>query len=230
MPLHQAGELRRFSSEVSKELGREFKLSGLLGTGRTGFVDPGRFRRTATVAPRTRQLFHRDDDGFDFFQTGCGLLPEGRIRDACLGLTSGNGAGNGAGFAPDACPSGTFQVGTKCVDLSAIPPGGDPFTFAAGGEVVQGGFGLPAQTPLIEERIRRKCMRGMVLGVDDLCYPKAVLGARSSFRKWKRPVRPPITRRDTVAIRRAASAKQRVFDLAKDVGLHVAKTAHRRKR
>jgi len=223
MPLHLSGEIRRLSSAVSKELGRDFKFAS---TSLRGEQLPLSRVASPTIFPEVAEIFHTGPVG----QAACGLLPPGPIQDACLGLTTG-GPGRTdptTSFAPE-CPRGTIQVGSRCVDLSALPPGGDPAVFTAGGVVVQGGFGLPAQTPLIQERIRRKCMRGMVLGVDDLCYPKAVLGARSSFRKWKRPIKPPITRRDTVAIRRSAAAKQRVFDLAKDVGLHVAKTAHRKR-
>jgi len=97
-----------------------------------------------------------------------------------------------------------------------------------GGQAVVGSFGLPAMVPAIVGEIRgkpvRRCSRGSVLGTDNLCYSKAVLPPRSKFRKWKRPPRPALSRRDEVAIRRAAGAKERVLNLAREAGLHASLT------
>jgi len=152
----------------------------------------------------------------------CNLLP-GFLKDLCL-LAAGliPGIGNGTSFLPDDCPPGMVKIGGVCVDLTALPPGGDPAFVPANGVATLGGFGLPALTPGSETRLVRKCPRAMVLGIDNLCYPKAVLTGRSKFRKWRRPVRAPVTRRDVVAIRRAAGARDRVKELAKDVGLTVS--------
>ena len=155
-------------------------------------------------------------------QLGCEFL-SGRARDICL-LTTGFLPG--APAVPQvngACPAGQVRIGQNCVDFSAAFPGGDPFVSPGGGVASVGAFGLPALSPSGVTRVVRRCGRGMVLGIDDLCYPKAVLPARSKFRKWRRPPRAPVTRRDVVAIRRAASARERVLELAKDVGLSVTK-------
>ncbi len=97
-----------------------------------------------------------------------------------------------------------------------------------GGQAVVGAFGLPAMAPAIVGQINgrpvRRCRKGSVLGTDELCYPKAVLPPRSKFRKWKRPPRPAFSRRDEVAIRRAAGAKDRVLNLAREAGLHASLT------
>ena len=92
------------------------------------------------------------------------------------------------------------------------------------GEAVVGAFGMPAMVP--EEEMRRTlvCPRGMVLGTDDLCYPKGVLSSRNLHRKWRRPPRAPVTAADARAIRKAAATRDRVLQLAKDVGLHASKT------
>jgi len=92
------------------------------------------------------------------------------------------------------------------------------------GEAVVGAFGMPAMVP--EEEVRRMlvCPRGMVLGTDDLCYPKGVLSSRNLHRKWRRPPRAPVTAADAKAIRTAAKARDRVLGLAKSVGLHASKT------
>ena len=96
----------------------------------------------------------------------------------------------------------------------------------SGGQAVVGGFGLPALAPAIVGEINgkpvRRCNKGSVLGTDNLCYSKAVLPPRSKFRKWKRPPRPIFSRSDEKAIRRAASVKDKVGDLARDAGLYVA--------
>ena len=152
----------------------------------------------------------------------CNLL-SGTARDLCL-LGIGLFQPGTPTFGPVDCPAGMIRLGERCIDLTALPPGGDPAfqpVPTGGGQATVGAFGLPALSPTGISRLVRKCGRGMVLGVDNLCYPKAVLTGRSKFRKWRRPVRPPVTRRDVIAIRRAAGARDRVKELAKDVGLKI---------
>ena len=164
----------------------------------------------------------------DIADLGCTFL-SGRAREICEGAVDvlfpgGNGGGGGGGFAPgDRCPKGKVRFGNKCVDPMAALPGGDPLFTDAGGVAVQGAFGMPAIVPNVEERIHRTCPAGMVLGDDNLCYPKAILGRRNRFRKWRQPPRPPITRADQKAIRRAEKAKKKIKSLGKDVGLKVTK-------
>lgn len=93
-----------------------------------------------------------------------------------------------------------------------------------GFQAVEGAFGMPAMVPEEQMRVTLVCPRGMVLGDDNLCYPKAVLPRRSKFRKWRGEARPVVSAADAKAIRRAASARDRVLKLAKDVGLHASKT------
>jgi len=95
---------------------------------------------------------------------------------------------------------------------------------AVRGRAVEGAFGLPAFEPEEELVPTLRCPRGMVLGQDDLCYPKAVLPRRSQWRKWKGTARAPVTAGDARSIRKAARAKDRVLKLAKSVGLHASKT------
>lgn len=92
------------------------------------------------------------------------------------------------------------------------------------GQAVVGAFGMPAMVPEEESRVQLVCPRGMVLGTDNLCYPKGVLSSRNLHRKWRRPPRAPVTAADARHIRKAAAAKDRVLRLAKDVGLHASKT------
>ena len=223
-------------------------LNGAGGLGGRGPISPVT-RRLAT--PTFRPTGGRTDIGFApgpgdpiFFQPLPGAIPgplvptagggglgaaacnllSGTARDFCLAaLTFLPGGGPEVPLVerPGGCPTGMVRLGDRCVDFSAAFPGGDPLTTPAGGQATVGAFGLPALSPQGITRIVRKCGRGMVLGIDNLCYPKAVLTGRSKFRKWRRPVRPPISRRDVVAIKRAAGARDRVKELAKDVGLTV---------
>lgn len=122
------------------------------------------------------------------------------------------------------CGEGKIPFMGGCVSPGDAFPGGAPLMVPAGGVAVQGAFGLPAMRPALIQRTVRKCGPGMVLGKDNLCYPKQVLGPRSKYRKHRRPPRPPISSADVRAIRRAARAKDRVADLGRDVGLHVSKS------
>lgn len=148
--------------------------------------------------------------------------------------------GFGGGFFPSTgggpCPGlRSVRIGGVCVDMLALPPGGRPaITPQVGGpvgQVIMGSFGLPAMVPNQVGQIQRangtvgpilKCNRGFVLGTDNLCYPKQVLPRRSQFRKWRGATRPLISGADVKAIRRAARAKGRVLELAKDIGLHAS--------
>jgi len=134
------------------------------------------------------------------------------------------GGGGGRGEVERECGPGTVRVAGVCVDPSAALPGGDPLFTRAGGVAVAGAFGMPAFSPVEEQVLTRRCPRRMVLGFDNLCYPKAVLPPRSQFRKWKRATSPTLSRRDEAAIVRAASAKDRVLGLAKKAGLFASKT------
>lgn len=154
----------------------------------------------------------------------CDLLPAGFARDACKvgsGFLPGSGGSGGGTNGSGPCPDGSFKVGNRCVAPGDMFPGGDPGMFPAGGEATQGAFGMPALTPAQEQRTVLKCPSGMVLGKDDLCYPKAILSRRSKYRKWKGDPRPPVTAADAKAVRRAERVRNRVKDLGKDVGLKV---------
>jgi len=146
---------------------------------------------------------------------------------------------------PKGCPPGELRLGKICVALQkpqgpiglglagTLPGPSTGVTSMATGRAVVGAFGLPAMVPETVGSIRRRdgstsiirrCGPRMVLGTDDLCYPKALLPRRSKFRKWRLPPRPAVSAGDTKAIRRAGRARDRVLQLAKDVGLHASKT------
>ncbi len=142
-----------------------------------------------------------------------------------------------AGPTPDTspCPGFTsFRVNGVCFDPLAAVPGGAPMisptteTTAAGGVAVMGAFGMPALTPMLVGVIMdhhgvaqpiRRCIPGMVLGKDNLCYEGSSL--TRSTRKWPKDKRPPVSVSDAECIRKASAAKGRVKKLAKGVGFKV---------
>lgn len=124
------------------------------------------------------------------------------------------------------CREGCYKVPflDECVCPGDVFPGGEPATQDPGGVAVQGSFDLPAIRPTVERRVHRTCPAGMVLGRDDLCYPKQVLSRRNRFRKWRQPPRPKISAADWKAIRKAERLKERLKDLTKaHPGLNTAK-------
>jgi len=139
-----------------------------------------------------------------------------------------NGGGGGGEISPlvaaRKCKNSQILVAGVCVDPGAALPFGDPLFSRPSGVAVEGAFGMPAFSPAVELVETRRCPPRMVLGFDNLCYPKAVLPPRSQFRKWKRAPSPTLSRRDEAAINRAAGAKDRVLTLAKKAGLFASKT------
>jgi hypothetical protein len=152
------------------------------------------------------------------------------------GFVTGGPAGAVAGIAqsfasPERCPDGFERRGSNCVQVLPTPgfggaleralPFGSTGMSPSGGMAVQGAFGLPAMSPDVVSTIRRRCAPGLVLGRDNLCYPRAILGRRSGFRKWRQPPRPAVSGSDLKAVRRANRLEDRVKRLNKDLGLRV---------
>jgi len=110
------------------------------------------------------------------------------------------------------CP-GIFQVkgpGGTCIDLTALPPGGDPALTPRAdsfGEAVLGRYGS-ALAPAVTTQLRMMCPRGTVLGNDDLCYNRRDL--KKSERKWIPERKPLLTGGDLNAITRARKAGRAV--------------------
>lgn len=91
-----------------------------------------------------------------------------------------------------------------------------------GFQAVSGAFGLPAMAPVAEMRRHLACPRGMVLGQDELCYPKQVLRRNSKFRKWHSGPRPPISAADAKMFRRLKSAREAVKKFGTVAGLKIS--------
>jgi len=193
-------------------------------------VRASRAGRTGSLAAGPGQAFDLSVGGFlkGAARIGSKLLPGDPIGtiETLAGLVGG---GRGS------CPEGFERnakgecAGTGFVDrMQQFIPGGETGTIAdVRGDAVVGAFGLPAIVPRQVGQVTRndgvvspilRCPRRMVLGTDNLCYPKAILGKRSKFRKHRRPVSPPVTSADRKAITKAASARERVKELAMDVG------------
>jgi len=203
-----------------------------LATGQLVIGPRHKFAKAAAVSAK----FSGNGSGIDLKGIGETIGREllDRLLDRFRSGGGGGGGGTGGGggdvqipFTGAGCPSGQVEILGKCVDPGAFLPGGDPFVTKAGGQPVTGAFGFPAQTPDVRSRETRSCGPRMVLGFDNLCYPKAVLPPRSRFRKWRRAPKPIISRRDTVALRIAGRARDRLADAAKDAGLFVSKTARK---
>lgn len=162
---------------------------------------------------------------------GCDLLPE-PYKTACkfAGQVLG-GPGTSTStptLTEKPCKPGTVKVGNQCVSPGDAFPGGAPMFTPAGGGAVIGGFGLPALVPTIVGAVAnkwgqtvpiRRCPSMMVLGRDNLCYPKALLPRRSRLRKHRPGPRPPMTGADAQALRRLGTLQHRVMDLAASAGL-----------
>jgi len=95
------------------------------------------------------------------------------------------------------------------VDPSAAFPGGRPlFSPAGGGVAVMGQWGAALEPEVVGSVARAdgsvgailRCIRGMVLGTDDLCYNKPLANGK---RKWPRPTPPFLSGGDVKCLRRS---------------------------
>jgi len=134
----------------------------------------------------------------------------GWVKTALQGLT-----GSGPGDPTDvACifPKRRDPVTQQCRIFVGDQVGPD-----GGGTAVQGAFGMPAMVPDAMQRTRLSCPTGMVLGRDNLCYPKQVLRRDSKFRKWRPGMRPILTggeRRGIAKARRSVNRAREAVGLA----------------
>ena len=99
-----------------------------------------------------------------------------------------------------------------CIDILALPPGGDPAVTGAVqtaggsdgyGPAVRGLYGVGIQ-PRVEAQTVRRCPPGTALGKDGVCYEG--LHRNSPKRAWPMGMKPLMTGGDRAAIRKAASA------------------------
>lgn len=156
---------------------------------------------------------------------GTALIPSGGNRPG--GGKPGDNPGTGIvpqnGGTMEECPSGYYKVGNQCVSPGDMFPGGTPGIVPAGGGAVQGAFGLPAIRPAQQQRVRLRCPSGMVLGKDNLCYPKQLLGPRSKYRKWRADPKPKVSAAEWKTLKRAERTRDKIKEVAKTAGYSVKK-------
>lgn len=141
-----------------------------------------------------------------FPQTGGYPLPQS-FAPGNIPTSSGGGGGGD-------CPGAfSVRIGGRCVDLTALPPGGDPavtgqvspgVSLAAPsgmGQLVAGYYGIGV-VPRVEARTVRECPPGFKLGKDGVCYENL----SRTQRMWDPGVKPLLTGGDRNAIARAARA------------------------
>lgn len=116
------------------------------------------------------------------------------------------------------------QIGGGGSNVPMLPPTTNITTPAEGAfQAVSGAFGMPAIAPRHEFVGRFNCPKGMVLGEDELCYPKQVLRRDSRFRKWKPGVRPLLTGGQRNNLRKARVSLMKVKEAGSSLGLTVKK-------
>jgi hypothetical protein len=148
-------------------------------------------------------------------------------RDLIVAAGGGVGAGvvvSTGAVGSSTCSPGFVRLGNTCVpsgngDLS---PG---ITTPAEGQfqVIPGAFGMPAVAPKIRMISKHVCPKRMVLGEDNLCYPKAVLRRDSKYRKHRPGTRPILTGGQRRAIREAKSAVHTAKDAIAGFGISIKK-------
>lgn len=155
-----------------------------------------------------------------------------------LAYFSGQSDPNNSTGAQSSCPDGyEVDASTGICKKSGVGgaierwvPGGATGTLGTGGQATIGAFGRPAMVPAQVGTVQRndgtvspvlRCLRGMVLGMDDLCYPKGSIPRQ--YRKWKPACKPPMTCSDAKALRRIGTLQARVKKLASSAGLSTKK-------
>jgi len=193
----------------------------LIGGGGGGGGDRGRERKAAQAQALNLANANRAASAADVSR-GLFTIP----RRSGVG-SSGGGCPDGWTASNGDCTRRGAGGGTETiVNLPDIDPGiQSPAerSIAGSAQAVAGAFGMPAIVPQAEMRRRLSCPPGMVLGEDELCYPKQVLRRDSRFRKWKPGVRPILTGGQRNSIRKARSAIMTAKDAVSGLGVTVKK-------
>ena len=124
----------------------------------------------------------------------------------------GGGGGGGCVFPLRRDPSGNCSL-----FIGDRPGSDDEF------QATSGSFGMPAMMPISVQSQRLVCPSGMVLGRDELCYPRAVLRRDSRFRKWKPGARPILTGGERRSIQKAKRSIERARGAISGVGISVTR-------
>jgi len=209
-------------------IGKGFVTGGFVGAG-TGLVREiaGSRERKAAKA-RSRSIIC--PPGFSPTPDGSGMCgSQGDVLPLnATGIFPGGGGSRTLPFDPRGpvpCPTGFVRIGNTCQPIpgggNGLPPTPRITTPAEGDfQAVSGAFGMPAMAPKHEFVGKFICPSGMVLGRDELCYPKAVLRRDSKFRKWRPGMRPILTGGERRCITRARTSINRAREA---VGLQALK-------
>lgn len=169
----------------------------------------------------------RPADARGFVHKRIGKFIKRKLAPAVAGFIPGGGtalelvSGLAGPPAPVALQRFVEPVAPSRIQLPPTPRITTPAERSVGPEfqAVQGAFGLPAMAPFVETRIHLDCPKGFVLGMDNLCYPKAILRGNSKFRKWRVGPKPPISAADAKMFRRLDAARAKVAKMATAVDL-----------
>jgi len=184
--------------------------AGFLDGGNGGGVTTGLVRCGST--PKFRVFNPRCDGGWADAGGTCNPANAGCPRPGNQLVPSPGGP----------CGPGTIKMPNG--DCIALPPTFGVTTPAEGDfQAVAGAFGMPAMAPKHELRSRFTCPPGMVLGRDNLCYPRQVLRRDSKFRKWRPGMRPVLTGGERRGIARARRSVERAKQATASLGVTVRK-------
>jgi len=125
------------------------------------------------------------------------------------------GAGGGEGLGSpgrDLAPVPQRPAPGPIAAIQRFLPGGATGLVPAG-EAVMGQWGAALEPEVVGSIERRdgsvgqilRCIRGMVLGTDDLCYNKPLANTK---RKWPKPTPPFLSGGDVRCLRRASTLKR----------------------
>ncbi|HIA04392.1 MAG TPA: hypothetical protein EYN66_21285 [Myxococcales bacterium] len=140
----------------------------------------------------------------------------GGVQTVAGWITGATGGGPVATMPPPGCPPGYKLENGVCKKLGVIGaiqqiiPGGQTGTVAPGaqiGQAVMGQYG-PALVPTELASTISKCITGMVLGKDGLCYNKRDITNKE--RLWPRGTRPLLSGGDRKTLRKARSIENQL--------------------
>jgi len=132
------------------------------------------------------------------------------------GWITGGGTAGPTMQPPQSCPTGYVLRNGVCERVGVVGavqrilPGGQTGVVPAGaqiGQAVMGQYG-PALVPTELARSISKCIRGMVLGSDGLCYNKRDISNKE--RLWPRGTRPLLSGGDRKTLRKARSIENQL--------------------
>jgi len=103
-------------------------------------------------------------------------------------------------------------INGQCFNPFSAPPGGQSIISQPVGDATMGRHGA-GLAPFVENRTTRRCLPGMVLGNDGMCYNRRDI--RNADREWPRGRRPLGTPGELAALAKAAAFGRRMKNTVK---------------